>query len=58
MLETVIQIKSERAINFYLVIMCDETIAEAKAILTKPFLTKTVPTKSDPAKFNKKKVTC
>ena len=58
MLETVIQIKSERAINFYLVITCDETIGEAKAILTKPFPTKTVPTKSDPANFNKKNVTC
>ena len=58
MLETVIQIKSETAINFYLVITCDETIGEAKAILTKSFPTKTVPTKSDPANFNEKKVTC
>ena len=58
MLETVIQIKSERAINSYLVITCDEIIGEAKAILTKSFPTKTVPTKSDPANFNEKKVTC
>ena len=58
MLETVIQIKSERAINFYLVITCDETIGETKAILIKPFPTKTVPTKSDPANFNEKKVMC
>ena len=58
MLESVIQIKSERAINFYLVITCDETIGEAKAILRKHFPTKAVPTKSDPANFNEKKVTC
>ena len=58
MLETVIQIKSERAINLSLVITCDETIGEAKAILTKPVPTKTVPTNSDPVNFNEKNVTC
>lgn len=56
MLQTVIQIKSERAINFFLVITCNETIGEAKAILTKPVPTK--PTNSVPVNFNEKKVTC
>ena len=59
MVETVIQIKSERAINVNVtVITCDEITEYTKTISTKTVPTKTVATKSYPANFNERKVTC
>ena len=59
MIETVIQIKSERAINAIVaVITCDEIVEYTKTISTKTVPTKKVPTKSDPANFNERKLTC
>ena len=53
MIETVIQIKSERAINVIVaVITCYEIVEYTKTISKKTVPTKTVPTKSDPANFS------